>query len=69
MALTECKQCGYPSQGSLTCPRCGAQLDVGGLDHLVHFYTNTWTGQLIGGCGCTVVLAALVAVYYFLLRP
>jgi len=69
MALNECKQCGYPSQGSLTCPRCGAQLEVGGLNRWVHFYTNTWTGQILGGCGCLVVLALLVGLYLLVLRP
>jgi hypothetical protein len=62
VALNQCTHCGYPSQGSLTCPRCGAQLEVDGLARIVHFYTNTWTGQLIGGCGCLVVLGVAVAI-------
>ncbi|RLB63365.1 MAG: hypothetical protein DRI90_07005 [Deltaproteobacteria bacterium] len=66
VALNQCTQCGYPSQGSLTCPRCGAQLEAGGLAHLVHFYTNTWTGQLVGGCGCLVVIGVAIALYVLL---
>ncbi len=67
VTLIQCKQCGYPSQGSLTCPRCDAELEVGGFDRLLHFYTNTWPGQLLGGCGCLVVMGVLVAIYVLLL--
>ena len=67
VALIQCKQCDYPSQGSMTCPRCGAELEVGGFDRLLHFYTNTLTGQLLGGCGCLVVMGVLVALYILLL--
>jgi uncharacterized paraquat-inducible protein A len=63
-----CKQCGYPSQASLSCPRCGAQLEVSGVDKLLAVYTNTWTGQLVVGCGGLLLLGAAAAVIWYLLR-
>lgn len=63
-----CKQCGYPSQACLNCPRCGAQLEVSGLDKLVVLYANTWTGQLLVGGGCLLLLGAIGALIWLLVR-
>jgi uncharacterized paraquat-inducible protein A len=63
-----CKQCGYPSQASVSCPRCGAALEVSGFDKLLVLYTNTWTGQLAVGCGGLLLLAAIGALIWLLVR-
>ncbi len=63
--MKTCPQCGYQCQGWSNCPSCNGPLELEGWERFLKLYTNTWTGQLLGGCGCLLIFTLAGFLFYW----